>query len=126
MGIERQQTQRLRLSTEQFFLLLPALRLQSTSQRLARRSRLCWMSSLCKPTQSAPRAILELLHKLSADRPIVLFTQEPEVIQWATENLAAQRSSAFCDWTRFRWPSVTVRIEGYYSRYLDRQKSPTV
>ncbi|MGW4099100.1 AAA family ATPase [Mycobacterium sp. NPDC004974] len=33
------------------------------------------------------RAILELLHELSADHQIVLFSQEPEVVQWANENL---------------------------------------
>jgi uncharacterized protein YhaN len=36
------------------------------------------------------RAILELLHGLSTERQIVLFTQEPEVVQWATENLPAK------------------------------------
>ena len=36
------------------------------------------------------RAILELLHRLSTERQIVLFTQEPEVVQWASEKLAAK------------------------------------
>lgn len=33
------------------------------------------------------QAILELLHELSVNHQVVLFTQEPEVVQWATENL---------------------------------------
>jgi DNA repair exonuclease SbcCD ATPase subunit len=35
-------------------------------------------------------AILELLHRLSTERQIVLFTQEPEVVQWASEKLPAK------------------------------------
>ena len=36
------------------------------------------------------RAILELLHRLSTERQIVVFTQEPEVVQWASEKLPAK------------------------------------
>ncbi|MGI9825335.1 AAA family ATPase [Agromyces sp. Marseille-Q5079] len=32
-------------------------------------------------------AILDLLHELSADRQVILFTQEPEVVAWANEQL---------------------------------------
>ena len=35
-------------------------------------------------------AILELLHELSADHQVVLFTQEHEIITWARENLDRQ------------------------------------
>lgn len=36
------------------------------------------------------RAILDLLRELSTKRQIVLFTQEPEVVQWATDKLPAK------------------------------------
>ena len=36
-------------------------------------------------------AIMGMLHELSADRQVVVFTQEQEVIDWARENLTDDR-----------------------------------
>jgi uncharacterized protein YhaN len=76
-------------TTEQFFLLLRialAKHLVTTGETVP----LVFDDITVQADPERTRAILELLHELSADREIVLFTQEPEVIQWATENLAAQ------------------------------------
>lgn len=76
-------------TTEQLFLLL----------------RIALATHLSKSEESVPfvlddvtvqadpertRAILELLHELSAEHQIVLFSQEPEVVQWANENLSPE------------------------------------
>lgn len=41
--------------------------------------------------QDRTRAILQMLHSLSQERQIVLFTQEPDVVDWAESNLGAER-----------------------------------
>ncbi|MGN6244090.1 MAG: hypothetical protein ACTHOD_15640 [Motilibacteraceae bacterium] len=38
-------------------------------------------------------AVLELLHELSADRQVVLFTQEDSVADWARANLTGPRDA---------------------------------
>lgn len=75
-------------TTEQFFLLLRialAMHLSNADETVP----LVLDDVTVQADPERTRAILELLHELSAERQIVLFTQEPEVIQWATENLAA-------------------------------------
>lgn len=75
-------------TTEQFFLLLRialATHLSNTDESVP----LVLDDVTVQADPERTRAILELLHELSAEHQIVLFTQEPEVVQWATENLAS-------------------------------------
>jgi DNA repair exonuclease SbcCD ATPase subunit len=76
-------------TTEQFFLLLRI----ALAMHLSRADETVPLVLDDVTVQADPertRAILELLHELSTERQIVVFTQEPEVIQWATENQAAE------------------------------------
>jgi uncharacterized protein YhaN len=76
-------------TTEQFFLLLRI----ALAMHLSKADETVPLVLDDVTVQSDPertRAILELLHRLSTERQVVLFTQEPAVVQWATENLAAK------------------------------------
>ncbi len=71
-------------TTEQFFLLLRI----ALAMHLSKADETVPLVLDDVTVQSDPertRAILELLHGLSTERQIILFTQEPEVAQWATE-----------------------------------------
>ncbi len=76
-------------TTEQFFLLLRialAMHLSKADETVP----LVLDDVTVQADPERTRAILELLHELSAERQIVLFSQEPEVVQWATQSLAAE------------------------------------
>jgi uncharacterized protein YhaN len=76
-------------TTEQFFLLLRialAMHLSKADETVP----LVLDDVTVQSDPARTRAILELLHRLSTERQVVLFTQEPAVVQWATEKLATQ------------------------------------
>ena len=76
-------------TTEQLFLLLRialAMHLSNADETVP----LVLDDVTVQSDPERTRAILDLLHELSTKRQIVLFTQEPEVVQWATEKLAAK------------------------------------
>jgi DNA repair exonuclease SbcCD ATPase subunit len=76
-------------TTEQFFLLL-RIALAMHLSRVDETVPLVLDDVTVQSDPERTRAILELLHELSTERQVVLFTQEPEVVQWATENLPAK------------------------------------
>jgi uncharacterized protein YhaN len=76
-------------TTEQFFLLLRialAMHLSKSDETVP----LVLDDVTVQSDPARTRAILELLHRLSTERQVVMFTQEPAVVQWATEKLAAK------------------------------------
>jgi DNA repair protein SbcC/Rad50 len=77
-------------TAEQIYLLLRV----ALAEHLTRKGERCPLL-LDEVTVHADRdrtaRILDLLHRLSADRQIVLFTQEEDVREWAGRNLAGER-----------------------------------
>ncbi|OFJ55540.1 hypothetical protein BEL07_01135 [Mycolicibacterium grossiae] len=74
-------------TTEQLFLLLRI----ALAKHLSRADESVPLVLDDVTVQADPQrtlAILELLLALSAEQQVVLFTQEPEVVQWATEKLS--------------------------------------
>lgn len=74
-------------TTEQLFLLL-RIALATHLSKLEESVPFVLDDVTVQADPERTRAILGLLHELSGHHQIVLFTQEPEVVQWANENLA--------------------------------------
>lgn len=77
-------------TAEQVYLLLRV----ALARHLTRKGEVCPLLLDDVTVQSDPRrtiAILQILHQLSDERQIILFSQEPEVLQWAKANLADKR-----------------------------------
>jgi len=74
-------------TTEQLFLLL-RIALAKHLSRADESVPLVLDDVTVQADPQRTRAILDLLCALSVEHQVVLFTQEPEVVQWATENLS--------------------------------------
>lgn len=74
-------------TTEQVFLLLRVALAQVLVAGARESMPIVLDDVTVQSDQSRTFAILDLLHELSADHQVVLFTQEHEVITWARENL---------------------------------------
>ncbi|GAB2756968.1 hypothetical protein GCM10027020_06460 [Nocardioides salsibiostraticola] len=74
-------------TTEQVFLLLRVALAQVLGGGVQESTPIVLDDVTVQSDQSRTFAILELLHELSADHQVVMFTQEHEVITWARENL---------------------------------------
>lgn len=75
-------------TTEQLFLLL-RIALATHLSKVDESVPLVLDDVTVQADPERTRATLDLLLELTAEHQIVLFTQEPEVVQWATENLAS-------------------------------------
>ncbi len=74
-------------TTEQVFLLLRVALAQVLGGGVEESAPIVLDDVTVQSDQGRTFAILELLHELSADHQVVLFTQELEVIDWAREHL---------------------------------------
>lgn len=74
-------------TTEQVFLLLRVALAQVLGGGVKESTPIVLDDVTVQSDQSRTFAILGLLHELSADHQVVMFTQEHEVITWARENL---------------------------------------
>jgi exonuclease SbcC len=75
-------------TTEQLFLLLRlalAQRLTTTDERAP----IILDDTTVQSDASRTVAAIELLHELSVEHQVVLFSQEDEVVQWAEQNIHA-------------------------------------